>query len=163
MPDDTPDTPNTPAASPARAPAPRTRHVVCPAADLPPGERRIVDIGNKSIGVFNIDGEYLAIGNACPHQRAPLCKGTLAQTADADHPDEWRWREGSCVIRCPWHGWEFDLRTGRSVFNPHRVGVRTFDVVVESGEAACVSASDPDPEVPTYRTGVENSLVVLYI
>lgn len=152
MPSDTP--------RPAR---PRTRHPICPASELPPGERRIVELAGRSIGVFNVDGDYLAIANTCPHQRAPLCKGTLAMTADADRADEWVWREDTTVIRCPWHGWEFDLRTGRSVFNPHRMGVMTYQVALEDGCHATIHPDDPDPEVDTYDVTLEDQTVVLYI
>ena len=145
----------------------KRRHEVCLAAELPPGQRRIVDLGRRSIGVFNIDGRYHAIANVCPHQRAPLCKGTLAQTAYADKPDQWNWDETSCVIRCPWHGWEFDIRSGRSVFNPHRMGVRSYEVAVEPAQGGTgqrtVSSDEPDPQLETYEVAVEDQVVVLYI
>ena len=144
----------------------RTRHIVCPAAELPPGQRRIVQIGKRSIGVFNVNGAYHAIANVCPHQLAPLCKGTLAQTAYADKADEWDWDEDSCVIRCPWHGWEFDLRSGRSVFNPHRTGVTSYEVAVEAAgpdARRLVQADEPDPAVETFDIGLEEESVVLYV
>ena len=50
--------------------------VVCKVEDLPPGERKIVKAGPRSIGVFNVYGEYYAIRNSCPHQGGPLCVGT---------------------------------------------------------------------------------------
>ena len=147
---------------------PKRRHVVCAATELPAGERRIVEVGRRSIGVFNIAGTFHAIANVCPHQRAPLCKGTLAKTAYADKPDEWKWDEDSCVIRCPWHGWEFDIRSGRSVFNPHRLGVRSYEVAIESQAGGgiglrTISADEPDPEVKTFDVAVEEQVVVLYI
>jgi 3-phenylpropionate/trans-cinnamate dioxygenase ferredoxin subunit len=141
----------------------RVRHVVCPAAALPPGQRRIVEVAGRSIGVFNVDGDFLALANVCPHQRAPLCKGTLALTADADSADQWQWREDSPVIRCPWHGWEFDLRTGRSVYNPHRMGVLTYPVALEDGCPVDRSTDEPDPTVDTYAVQLEDQLVVLYV
>jgi nitrite reductase/ring-hydroxylating ferredoxin subunit len=141
----------------------RVRHVVCAVGELAPGQRRIVEVAGRSIGVFNVDGDFLALANTCPHQRAPLCKGTLAQTADAERADEWQWREDSVVIRCPWHGWEFDMRTGRSVYNPHRMGVLTYQVALEDGCHADVGPDDPDPTVDTYPVAVEDQVVVLYI
>lgn len=144
---------------------PRQPHPVCPAAELPPGQRRIVQIGKRSIGVFNVDGTYHAIANVCPHQLAPLCKGTLAQTAYSDKADEWDWDEDSCVIRCPWHGWEFDLRTGRSVFNPHRTGVTSYEVAVETAsgrQTRTVAADEADPDLETFAVALEEDIVVLY-
>lgn len=141
-------------------------HVVCRAADLPPGERRIVEVEGRSLGVFNIDGEYHAIPNRCPHQWAPLCKGTLAKTAYAERPDEWDWDEASCVIRCPWHGWEFDIRTGRSVFNPHRMGVRSYEVTVETAGAPAarqVAADEEEPSLETFEVTVEGPVVVVHL
>jgi 3-phenylpropionate/trans-cinnamate dioxygenase ferredoxin subunit len=61
------------------------------------------------------------------------------------------------VIKCPWHGWEFDLRTGRSVFNPHRVRVRAYDVTVEPA-----TEEDDDPAVDTFAVTVEDGLVILH-
>ena len=51
------------------------RHVVARVADIPPGERLIVDIAGRSIGVFNVDGRFYALRNSCPHQGGPLCLG----------------------------------------------------------------------------------------
>ena len=62
----------------------KRRHVVCPARELPRGGRRIVDVDGRSIGVFNIDGEYHAVRNICPHQQAPLCEGWLTGTVEAN-------------------------------------------------------------------------------
>jgi nitrite reductase/ring-hydroxylating ferredoxin subunit len=144
----------------------RTRHIVCAVEQLPSGERIIVELGKRSIGVFNIGGSFHAVTNVCPHQLAPLCKGTLAKTAYSARPDQWDWDEDSCVIRCPWHGWEFDLRTGRSVFNPHRTGVRTYEVAVEGADLAArrtVAANEEDPKVETFDIEVEREMVVLYL
>jgi 3-phenylpropionate/trans-cinnamate dioxygenase ferredoxin subunit len=129
-----------------------TAHVVCHTAELPPGERRIVTINGVSIGVFNIDGRYYALHNRCPHKAAPLCLGV--QTGLVTGPEPYRYevtREGE-IVCCPWHGWEFDITNGRSVFNPHRVRVRAYAVTVE-----------PDPSVETYPVTVEVDNVVVHM
>ncbi len=59
---------------PVKAP-PVRRVVVARADEIAPGERKIVDIGGRSVGVFNIGGEYFALRNRCPHQGGPLCAG----------------------------------------------------------------------------------------
>jgi 3-phenylpropionate/trans-cinnamate dioxygenase ferredoxin subunit len=126
-----------------------TRHVVCRRADLPPGERRVVEVGGLSIGVFNVDGRFHALLNRCPHKAAPLCLGVLSPLVVADEPYEYRVDPATYVIRCPWHGWEFDVATGRSVFNPHRVRVRSYPVTLER------------EQVHTFPVTLEDDLVVV--
>ena len=95
-------------------------HVVARVGELPPGGRKIVKLGKRSIGVFNVRGSFFALRNVCPHQGAPLCLGKITGTMAASEPGEYsRERDGEIIV-CPWHAWEFDLTTGRSVFNPHQ-------------------------------------------
>ena len=132
------------------------RYVVCAANELPPGTRRIVTVGSRSIGVFNVGGRYYALRNVCPHQGAPLCEGPLTGTALPGPPGTFRYgREGE-ILRCPWHGWEFDVTSGRSIFNPHAVRVRSYPVAVE----ATVPLPD-EVSVETYPVSVERKMVVL--
>src|SRR5690349_14874406 len=63
-------------------------------------------------------------------------------------------RQGE-IIRCPWHGWELDLTNGRSVYNPHRVRVRSYDVTVED--------DTPDPSVDTFPVSVERKLGIVHV
>ena len=137
-------------------------HPVCPAAELPPGERRIVEIGGRSIGVFNVGGEYYALTNVCPHQRAPLCEGTLTGTTHSDGVDDVEWVRDGEVLVCPWHGWEFDVTTGESVFNPHRWSVTTYETDVLANPDA-VEADDAHPAVETHPVDVEDGVVVVYL
>lgn len=129
------------------------KHLVCPAADLPPGERRIISIGKKSIGVFNIGGEYFAVLNLCPHQFAPLCEGRITGYCAPSPVGEYHFEREGEIIRCPWHGWEFDLKTGRSIFNPH--AVRTASYRAGTMEA--------DPAVETFPAGEENAMVYVEV
>lgn len=145
-----------------------TPHRVCKADELPPGQRKIVEVGNRSIGVFNIDGELYAIRNACPHQLAPLCLGRLSGTTLPSAVGEFRYGMEGRIIRCPWHGWEFDVTTGRSVFNPHKVRVKAYEVTVEGAcGGACgtrtVGADEDDPSVETYDVSIEGSWVVVHV
>jgi 3-phenylpropionate/trans-cinnamate dioxygenase ferredoxin subunit len=111
-----------------------TTHVVCAIEDLPPGSRKIVDIGGRSIGVFNIDGELFAIRNSCPHQGAPLCEGTIGGTMLPSEPHEYVYGLENRLLRCPWHGWEIDLATGRPKWNNQPGRARTYRVAVEDGQ-----------------------------
>jgi len=107
------------------------RHEVCPAAELEPGDRKLIEVGGISIGVFNVDGEYHALNNVCPHQLADLCAGPITGTTTSDEVGEFdEWVRDGEIIRCPWHGWEFEIASGESLFNPH-VRTRTFEAAVE--------------------------------
>ena len=100
------------------------------ASDLQPGERRLVAVRGHAIGVFNVGGAYVAALDLCPHELAPVCRGRVGGTTLPSPPGEWRWgREGE-ILACPWHGWEFDLATGKALADP-RVRLRTYPVHVE--------------------------------
>jgi nitrite reductase/ring-hydroxylating ferredoxin subunit len=134
----------------------RGRHVVCRVDQLPPGERMIVEVGRKSIGVFNIKGEYFALSNRCPHRGAPLCLGKVTDAVVGSERGEYSVvREGE-ILRCPWHAWEFDILTGRSWFNPHKVRTRGYKVSIEPADEAL-----PD-YVESLTVEVEDRYVVLY-
>ncbi len=127
------------------------RHIVGKAADIPPGERQIVTIGKRSIGVFNVDGRFYAVKNICPHQGGPLCQGTLSGTMLPAGPQEYIYGLEGRVLRCPWHGWEFDVTTGEMIFVPEPVRVKTYEVAVEQ------------PSLETYPAVVEEETVVIYV
>jgi nitrite reductase/ring-hydroxylating ferredoxin subunit len=133
------------------------RHVVARLRDFRPGDRRIVEVEGRSIGVFNIRGEFYALRNICPHQGAPLCLGKVMGTTVARKPFELEYGRDGEIVKCPWHGWEFDILTGRSVFNPHLVRVRTYEVSIEPVE------DDSDPSVDTYPVTVEDGLVIVHV
>lgn len=164
----------------------KQRFEVCPASELQSGERRIEMLGKFSVGVFNVNGEYYAMKNDCPHQRAPLCEGKLTGTNTSDTPGEYNWERDGQIVTCPWHGWEFDVTTGESVFNPHKVKAKTFDATVEgptasTGGASASGSTDgetttdegcescgmnlagEEPPVETYDVDVESGTVVVYV
>jgi 3-phenylpropionate/trans-cinnamate dioxygenase ferredoxin subunit len=116
-----------------RGPRARTRHVVARAAEIAPGERKIALAGRVSVGLFNVDGAYYALANACPHMGAPLCAGQLTGTTLPSAPATYEWGEEGHVLRCPWHKWEFDVRTGESLFDP-AVRTRSYRAAVEDGD-----------------------------
>ena len=130
-------------------------HVVARVGELGPGERKIVEIEGRSIGVFNVHGTFYALRNACPHQGAPLCLGLVQGTALPSKPGQYVWAREGEIIRCPWHGWEFDLTTGESIFNPHRTRVRRYAVSV-------VEHIDEE-RVETYPLSVEEGSVLLHL
>ncbi len=108
--------------------------VVCRVEEFPEGERKIVKAGPRSIGVFNVEGEYFAIRNRCPHQGGPLCLGRLSPWAVATGPGQVSMSGPPRLVACPWHGWEYDLTTGQSFLGPGEAPVRTYSVSVEPAE-----------------------------
>lgn len=135
------------------------RHVVGKVDEIGTGERKIVEVEGRSVGVFNVNGTFHAIRNRCPHQGAPLCKGKIAGTTLPSKPGEYVWgREGE-IVRCPWHGWEFDLTTGESVFNPHRMKVKAYEVTLEDG----TKLGEEEPKVERYEVEVEGEVVVVHV
>lgn len=111
------------------------RFVVGKADEIEPGSRKIVRVAGRSIGVFNVAGEYYAIRNRCPHQGAPLCEGKLWGALKSDVPGSFEYTETKDIIACIQHGWEFSLKTGQSWCDPKRLRVRAYQVDVQQPEA----------------------------
>ena len=134
-------------------------HVVCRAEELPPGSRRAFKLGGREITVFNVDGELYALRNRCPHQGGRLCDGPLLGLLESSRPGEYRYSRDRMLIQCPWHGWEFDIATGQSYFDPARTRVRAYPVNVESGAALV-----PGPyQAETFPVTVEEDYVVVQL
>jgi nitrite reductase/ring-hydroxylating ferredoxin subunit len=119
--------------------------VVGKVSDFENGDRKIIDVNGKSIGVFRVDDQFYALRNRCPHQFGPLCAGTLAPRAVSSGPGDVRVESGPPLIACPWHGWEYDLATGQSFMGPGRgnTPVLSYDVnVLPGSEIAGDAAGD---------------------
>jgi 3-phenylpropionate/trans-cinnamate dioxygenase ferredoxin subunit len=108
------------------------KHVVGTVEEIPPGGRKLVEIAGRSIGVFNVGGEFYALRNTCPHQGGPLCQGRLTGFVMARVPGEYSYTRQGEILRCPWHGWEFDVKTGQSWVDPVQTRVRAYPVTVET-------------------------------
>ncbi len=126
----------------AEAKPPKSRNgrrlTVCAVSELPPGGRKIVEDGSDSIGVFNVGGKLYAIKNVCPHKGAPLCQGSLHGTHKPSEVHQYDPGYEGQIIRCPWHGWEFDIVTGKGLFDRNS-RVATYVVEVdELGEIVVV-------------------------
>jgi 3-phenylpropionate/trans-cinnamate dioxygenase ferredoxin subunit len=119
-------------------------------------------VGGREIGVFRVDGQFYAIRNRCPHQGGPLCLGRILPRLVADGPGEILVdRDSPPFVVCPWHGWQYDARTGES-YAPGDPGARSYRVSVESGQGL---AGQPEEGVrfvaETFPVYVENDYVVL--
>ena len=109
------------------------RFVVAPIVELPPGERKIISFGGREIGVFNIDGAFYALRNICPHRGAPLCHGRLRPLMVSHDVYQLDRERESEILKCPWHQWEFDIKTGRALCDD-AMRVRTYRVVQEGDD-----------------------------
>ena len=110
----------------------RRRYLVGAAAALAPGERVVRDFDGLSIGVFNVKGNYYALHNRCPHRGGALCLGPVTGTAVSNGDFGFTYAHDGELVRCAWHGWEFDIATGRSLVDD-KVRAKTFPVEVEDG------------------------------
>lgn len=142
------------------------KHIVAPVEAIAPGERLIVEIAGRSIGVFNVAGEFFALRNRCPHQGGPLCHGPVSGFMTSSGPGEYRFTRPGEFVRCPWHGWEFDIRSGQSWFDPARVRVRSYDVSLEpaipESEPPGMAEREPGPYVAeTYPVSIEQRRIVI--
>ncbi len=116
----------------------RSRHYAGEAASLREGERWLLEAGGRTIGIFLVRGAFLAYESSCPHSGGPVCEGQIRPAvrgvvdelgrlvAERSEPARPR-------LACPWHGWEFDLETGKAAGEPLR-RLRAFDVEVEDGK-----------------------------
>ena len=146
------------------------RYIVAEATEIPPGGRKIVEVAGRSIGVFNLDGEFFALRNRCPHQGGPLCAGKIFGLISAAVPGAIEYSRPGEILTCAWHGWEFDIRTGRSWCDPDRLRVRRYEVSVEPGETlaspedALIPGKVPGPyTAETYPVTAEGSYLVVEI
>ena len=111
-----------------------SRHVVATAGEIAPGTSKIVTVKGREIGMFNVDGEFFALANRCPHAGGAAVRGRdRRRSSQSDGPGEYRIVRTGEFLRCPWHGWEFDIRTGQSWCDPKNLVIRQFQVAVEPG------------------------------
>ena len=135
---------------------------VCTTGELPPGERRLGEAAGRSIGVFNVEGRYYALRNRCPHQAGPLCLGKIEGTMLPSEVGQFRYGSQHRIIRCPWHGWEFDVTTGESVFQPRQVRLKKYPVTVEPEIQSHPDDSEQPKTVETFPVTVEKKWIIVH-
>ncbi len=149
-----------------------TKHIVARVDEIPLGGRKVVEVAGRSIGIFHVKGNFYAIRNSCPHQGGPLCQGRLSGMLTATKPGDYVYAQQGEILRCPWHGWEFDVKTGQSWYDPAQVRVRSYKVSVEtidpnSLETLAPNDADSHQKGPyvaeTYPVTVEQSYVLIEI
>lgn len=91
-------------------------HPVTTTSEIPSGEMKIVELNGEEIVVANCNGEFLAFSNSCTHRQGPLGEGLMLD---------------GCVVECPFHGGQFNMRTGEVVAAPPTEPIATYPVQVE--------------------------------
>lgn len=133
------------------------RHVVARASEIPPGARKLVRIDGRGIVVFNVKGEFFALSDQCPHKGASLSGGKMTGLVESGGPGDYKYTRAGEIVRCPWHGWEFDVRTGRSYCDPRRMRLMQFNVTVEAG----AKVVEGPYLAETFKVAVEDDYVVV--
>jgi nitrite reductase (NADH) small subunit len=100
---------------------------VAAVSDIPPGSAREVTVGERVVALFNVEGTIYALDGLCRHAGGPLGNGTL---------------QGE-VVTCPWHGWQYNVKSGQHCLTP-RILQDRFDVEVR-GDDVYVLLNDPTP------------------
>ena len=85
--------------------------------DLKSGEARVIECGGRTLALCNVEGRYYALDNTCLHRGGPIGEGFI---------------DGETVT-CPWHGWQYDVKTGAATTNPS-VKLATFETKVEGDD-----------------------------
>src|ERR1700754_3309023 len=133
------------------------RHIVARTSDIPPGGNKVFGVDGRDIVVFHVNGEFFALLNRCPHEGAPLEKAACVARLTSPEPGVYQRSRVGELLRCPWHGWEFDMRNGQSWFDPKRVKVRSYPVAIESGEELAKGPYIAE----TFQVHVEDSYVIV--
>jgi 3-phenylpropionate/trans-cinnamate dioxygenase ferredoxin subunit len=133
------------------------KHVVASVGDIPPGGRKLVTVNGRAVVVFNLGGEFFALNNRCPHRGGNLSAGVTTALVQSSEPGEYRTSRKGEIIRCPWHSWEFDIRTGQSWCDPQRLRTRRYQVSVEPG----ATLVEGPYKAETFPVSVEDEYVVV--
>ena len=93
-----------------------TWHRIASVSEIPEGSGKELVAGGRVVALYHVDGEFFALDGVCPHAGGPLGQGTV----------------DGCVVTCPWHGWQFDVRSGQHQTAASLCHV-SFPVKVEDG------------------------------
>jgi nitrite reductase (NADH) small subunit len=107
------------------------KHLVCKLTEIQPGEKMLVNINKKSIIVArNSEEELTAFYSRCPHHGADLNRSFLTYETASNEPGKYEICKDNEMIRCPWHGFEFDTKSGCSIVDT-KLRLKTFKVSIE--------------------------------
>jgi 3-phenylpropionate/trans-cinnamate dioxygenase ferredoxin subunit len=136
-----------------------TKYVVFRKDEVPDGGQKLANVAGRAICVFNHGGEFYALLNRCPHEGGSLCDGARFGLVESNEPGVYNYSRRGELIKCPWHSWEFDIKTGQSWFDPKRTKVRTYDVKVEAGEHLVKGPYVAE----TFNVAIERDYVVIEV
>ena len=136
-----------------------SRHVVAAVGEVVPGGKKMVTVRGREIGIFNVNGEFFALSNRCPHAGGALCEGRVVSLVQSSGPGDYRLTRAGEFLRCPYHGWEFDIRTGQSWCDPKNMKIRQYKVEVEPGATLVKGPYIAE----TFPVAVEENYVVVEV
>ncbi len=113
------------------------RRSVLKLEEIPPGSSKLVSIEGKEVALFNVEGRFYALGNRCPHRSGPLVRGRIETLPDS----------GTLAVRCPIHGWLFELATGKAVAPAEASPIPSYEATCTAGEI-CLAPRN-SAEAPT--------------
>jgi len=106
------------------------KYLVCKTSDVPSGAAKIVKIKRLMVGIFKLSDGYHAMLNVCPHRGAAVCEGPVCGTVRYTDDRDFVYERAGEIVRCAWHGWEFDIRSGEFLVDP-KIRAKTFPVTIE--------------------------------
>jgi nitrite reductase/ring-hydroxylating ferredoxin subunit len=133
------------------------RIVAASIGDIPKGGNKRVTIMGRPIVIFSHDSEFFALSDKCPHEGASLCMGLRIGVSRSETVGVFEHSRPGEMVRCPWHGWEFDIRTGQSYCDPKKLKVRAFKATVIAG----AELAEGPYVVETFPVSLENDYVVI--
>ncbi|MGM7723844.1 Rieske (2Fe-2S) protein [Metabacillus sp. Hm71] len=116
---------------------------VCSSEDLQPGQRKLVKVDGSEIAIFNVNGELYAVRNKCPHQGVSMVYGSVDGTMLPSDPHTYQYGRHNEILRCPLHGWGFDMKTGESLFAKN-CKLKTYDVRQEGNAIVLYLNKEPN-------------------
>ena len=123
------------------------RTPVARAEEIPPGASRLVNVEGKEVALFNVEGKFYAVGNRCPHRSGPLSRGRVETVPVAEEGQPQVAPPGTVVVRCPIHGWLFELETGKCLTRTS-ASTPIFPVTCEDGEI-CLGSQQGETAGPS--------------
>jgi nitrite reductase (NADH) small subunit len=106
-------------------------HLVTKLDALEDAKPQLFSVAGREIGLIRSNGAVYAVRNICPHKRAPVCRGTLRGTMLPSNPNSFVFGLEDRVLQCPWHGWEFDLTTGRTLCGKDSKKLALYPVTIK--------------------------------
>jgi nitrite reductase/ring-hydroxylating ferredoxin subunit len=131
------------------------KHRIALVKEIPPGSNKVVNVRGREICVFNVGGDFFALLNRCPHEGAKLSRGVVVGLPESETPGCYKLSRPGEILRCPWHGWEFDLKTGKSHCDPERMFTKQYKTCVENETAV----TERELQAETFPVVVEEATV----